>query len=276
MAARKSLVRPGLRLVVQRPGRRVRQFVLPLPGQRFVLILLSVLSLLLFLLLLMSESSSRPSLSAAERALLADRIFASRSALQTGLDDLLRRIEPIHEAHFGPGPPPEFAGHAPRDRLLRSARELEGRVGDLAAYYGAYEIALRGIPHRWPVDSERRQINSGYGYRRDPFGGRGQFHRGADIKGRSGDPVIAAADGTVRSVRRASSGYGNVVRVFHNSGYETLYAHLSEISVQQDQIVRAGDRIGTVGTSGHSTGPHLHYEVYFENKALDPDGYLVP
>lgn len=116
------------------------------------------------------------------------------------------------------------------------------------------------------------QITSLYGSRIDPFGLETNFHTGIDFAGGVGAPIYATADGVVASAAdEGTTGLGKNVRLEHKFGIITVYAHMNEISVRKDQKVRRGDLIGFVGTTGRSTGPHLHYEVRV--RSLEPDNY---
>jgi murein DD-endopeptidase MepM/ murein hydrolase activator NlpD len=120
----------------------------------------------------------------------------------------------------------------------------------------------------WPI-SGAITITSPYGYRRDPFGSRTQFHTGLDIRGNTGTPIRAAMSGRVSQV-----GYdgvlGNYVIISHHSGYRTLYAHMSVIRTRTGAYVSTGERIGDVGSTGLSTGPHLHFTVYKNGATVNP------
>lgn len=130
---------------------------------------------------------------------------------------------------------------------------------------------LMSTPVGYPFYSS---ISSGFGYRRDPFRRRkGVFHAGIDIQGNRGDPVTSTAYGTVVEAGW-SGGYGNCVVIKHKNGYSTLYGHLSKIRVKKNQKVKAGQLIGDIGSTGHSTGNHLHYEVHRNGKAINPKNYL--
>ena len=131
---------------------------------------------------------------------------------------------------------------------------------------------LRGVPLGMPVWG---RITSKYGYRRDPFNGRIEFHEGVDIKARWGTPVRATADGKVIFAGR-KWGYGKAVIIKHKHGFRTLYGHLSKIKVKRGQRVKAGDIIGYVGSTGRSTGPHVHYEVWRYSKKQNPYKYMFP
>jgi murein DD-endopeptidase MepM/ murein hydrolase activator NlpD len=137
-----------------------------------------------------------------------------------------------------------------------------------AGFSGAMNLA--NAPSLWPVQGI---VTSSFGARLDPFNGEGAFHTGLDIATSRGDAVRAAADGTVLKAGMGS-GYGREVVIDHGRGVETLYAHLSGFAVTAGQDVRRGDILGYVGTSGHSTGPHLHYEVRIHDTPVNPYKYL--
>jgi len=156
-----------------------------------------------------------------------------------------------------------------RFRAFRHAVERNIEYADL------YEEVFRKIPHRWPVERESLQINSPFGRRRKPFSlGRYEYHKGLDLKASRRDLVLAAADGVVVKISHKTTGYGNMIRLLHPSGYETLYAHLDEIYLKKGDVVRAGQPIGRAGSTGHSTGVHLHYEVKRNDEQIDPNRFL--
>jgi murein DD-endopeptidase MepM/ murein hydrolase activator NlpD len=120
----------------------------------------------------------------------------------------------------------------------------------------------------YPIQS--REITSHYGMRKYPFTGALSFHTGIDIKANTGAPVKAAMDGTVAVVNNNWL-YGQHILISHTNGYKTLYAHLSATSVKEGEKVAQGKKIGEVGSTGQSTGPHLHFGVYDKNgKLLNP------
>jgi murein DD-endopeptidase MepM/ murein hydrolase activator NlpD len=122
----------------------------------------------------------------------------------------------------------------------------------------------------WPV---RGYITSNYGYRRSPFGGARQFHSGMDIGASMGHPIVAAMSGRVSTVSYNQS-FGNFIVINHHAGYRTLYGHLSVARVKAGAYVAAGERIGDVGSSGLSTGPHLHFTVYKNGVTVNPRNLL--
>ncbi|MGB3471735.1 MAG: M23 family metallopeptidase [Erythrobacter sp.] len=127
------------------------------------------------------------------------------------------------------------------------------------------------VPSRNPLNSAR--MTSGYGMRTHPVLGRRKRHNGIDLAAPTGTPVYATADGTVDRADRSRS-YGLVIYLDHGSDLETRYAHLSRLSVADGQQVRKGDLIGYVGSTGRSTGPHLHYEVRVAGVAVNPIPYM--
>lgn len=143
------------------------------------------------------------------------------------------------------------------------------RLGLSLARMAALERGLEGIPQVSPTNRRLTSISSGYGYRRDPFTRRGAMHRGLDFKGPTGAPIYAAAMGRVSFVGRRH-GYGNVVEIRHGNGMLTRYAHMSRFAARVGQEVEAGDVIGAIGSTGRSTGPHLHFEVHINNRAVNP------
>jgi len=116
-------------------------------------------------------------------------------------------------------------------------------------------------------------MSSPFGIRRDPFLGRPAVHPGIDLRGEVGEPVRATATGRV-SVAGRYRGYGNMVEINHGNGLATRYGHLSVITVKIGQFVRIGEVVGKIGSTGRSTGPHLHYETRINGEAVDPQKFL--
>lgn len=137
---------------------------------------------------------------------------------------------------------------------------------------GHQKDKLSHIPSIIPIDVKDYTMSSGYGYRRDPIYGSTKFHAGLDFAAKNGIPVYATGDGLV-TVAERKSGYGNCIDIDHGYNYLTRYAHLSEILVKPGQAVKRGDFIGKVGSTGKSTGPHLHYEVRFKDEPQNPVNY---
>jgi len=132
--------------------------------------------------------------------------------------------------------------------------------------------ALGSVPLRKPIDKEIDLV-SGFGVRNDPFTGSPAMHTGLDMHGATGDPARATAEGKVTSAGW-SGGYGRVVDIDHGNGLSTRYAHLSAIDVQVGQMVKVGQIIGRIGSTGRSTGPHLHYETRVKGEPVDPNKFL--
>lgn len=128
------------------------------------------------------------------------------------------------------------------------------------------------VPYRKPVVGEV-EFTSGFGVRTDPFLGRPAMHTGLDFRAATGDPVRATANGKVASSGWAG-GYGRMVEIDHGNGLSTRYGHLSEINVKVGDTVKIGQVIGAVGSTGRSTGPHLHYETRIDGEAVDPQKFL--
>ncbi len=131
-------------------------------------------------------------------------------------------------------------------------------------------IRANSAPNLWPVEG---QVTASFGERIDPFNGEGAFHSGVDISANVGSAVIAPADGSV-TFADYLGGYGRAIMVDHGHGISTRYGHLSSFAVTAGQYVHRGDTIGYVGTSGRTTGPHLHYEVRINDVPVNPYKYL--
>ena len=139
--------------------------------------------------------------------------------------------------------------------------------------YKAARLAVDAAPIHRPIAASVR-MSSGYGNRSDPFTRRKAFHSGVDFPSPTGTTVIAAGEGKVTYAGK-KSGYGNVVEITHAGGVMTRYAHLSAFLVKEGQSVSRGTPIARVGSTGRSTGPHLHFEVRIKNGAVDPTRYLA-
>jgi murein DD-endopeptidase MepM/ murein hydrolase activator NlpD len=151
------------------------------------------------------------------------------------------------------------------DRQLHRLAIARGHVNRLTRMLGT-------VPVRKPVDGEI-ELASTFGVRNDPFTGSPAMHTGLDLQGETGKPVRTTADGTVTTAGW-SGGYGKTVDVDHGNGISTRYGHLSSIDVHVGQTVRTGHIIGKIGSTGRSTGPHLHYETRVRGEAVDPQKFL--
>lgn len=128
------------------------------------------------------------------------------------------------------------------------------------------------IPSGRPVDN--LELTSNFGIRVDPFNGHARMHKGIDIPGPVGTPIYATADGIVSRSERVS-GYGNLVEIAHGNDMETRYGHLSRLMVNANERVRRGQLIGMMGSTGRSTGSHLHYEIRVAGEAINPLPYVT-
>ncbi|HEV2867045.1 MAG TPA: M23 family metallopeptidase [Allosphingosinicella sp.] len=135
------------------------------------------------------------------------------------------------------------------------------------------EQAVIAIPSAQPLRSSAN-FTSGFGVRSDPFRGRAAMHGGVDLAGPIGTPVYATADGIVGRSEWNNGGYGNLVEINHGQGIQTRYGHLSRLIAQPGQRVRRGDLIGLMGSTGRSTGSHLHYEVRIDGRAVNPIPFM--
>jgi murein DD-endopeptidase MepM/ murein hydrolase activator NlpD len=129
------------------------------------------------------------------------------------------------------------------------------------------------LPTVWPHVGK---INNEFGFRRNPFGGRSyEFHPGMDIDGERGQVVLAPASGTI--IKAASTGgYGNMIQIDHGNGISTRYGHLSKIEVSVGDTITRGEEIGLIGSTGRSTGPHLHFELRLNERSINPRFFLPP
>ncbi|MBX6328441.1 MAG: M23 family metallopeptidase [Pseudolabrys sp.] len=146
------------------------------------------------------------------------------------------------------------------------------RINLAQAQIDTYTRALATVPIRKPVEGAV-DMSSPFGVRTDPFLGRPAMHTGIDLRGDYGEPVRATAEGRV-TVAGWDGGYGNMVEIDHGNGLATRYGHLSEIDVKVGQRIRIGQVIGKIGSTGRSTGPHLHYETRVRDEPVDPQKYL--
>ena len=129
------------------------------------------------------------------------------------------------------------------------------------------------LPSMW---AHLGKINNEFGFRRNPFGGRAyEFHPGMDIDGERGDEVVAPASGTVISAG-FKGGYGNMVEIDHGNGLTSRYGHLSKIEAEAGETVTRGQLLGLIGSTGRSTGPHLHFELRLNDRPINPRHFLPP
>lgn len=198
------------------------------------------------------------------------------------LGDRLTRVGKLKDGEFNFGEVPgqggaESAEDIPAGDLLASLDRLQGEFDRSGRQLSVLEALLfdqkldsKSTPAGMPAPG---YISSRYGARNDPFGRGRAHHAGIDIDANTGDPVTAAAEGVV-SFSGVRSGYGNVVEIDHGNGYRTIYAHNQANLVKAGDVVRAGQQIAKVGSTGRSTGSHLHFEVILNGRQVNPRQYL--
>lgn len=181
-------------------------------------------------------------------------------------------IDTVRRSHSGMGGPlgPAFLSTRSFDDPVVSRRF--GEAMSALDRVNLMRVAVDQVPLAMPVGPGTR-FTSGFGMRRDPKGRGHRMHAGLDFAAPKGTPIYVTADGVVIQAQR-ESGYGNVVRVRHQSGTETVYAHLSRIRVSAGQQLSRGDKIGDMGSTGRSTGTHLHYEVRVNGTPVNPMQFL--
>ena len=163
--------------------------------------------------------------------------------------------------HTGVGGPFESAGNPTFKALFNSWKKLNQLQDGVIA-----------IPSEKPVRTA--EFTSGFGVRSDPFRGHAAMHAGIDLSGPVGTPIYATADGTVSDAGWNSGGYGRLVKIDHGRGIETRYGHLSAIMVRPGDRITRGQLIGRMGSTGRSTGSHLHYEVRIDGRAVNPIPFM--
>lgn len=200
------------------------------------------------------------------------------------LGDRLTRIGQLGDGEFDFDTPVGVGGDGPvRDMpagdLQVGMDQLTAQLGGSGSQLSVLESLLfnraldkSAMPSREPISNS--YVTSPFGGRADPFGGGGAFHKGMDFHANVGDPVLSVADGVV-SYAGTRSGYGNVVEVDHGNGYVTRYAHNSRLIVQVGDLVRSGQQIAKAGSTGRSTGAHVHFEVWENGHVVNPRKFLT-
>lgn len=210
------------------------------------------------------------------------RQMAALSVVEEGMDSRMRRMRGVvsdlglNLAHLEAAVPrTAMGGPFVPVKLTANAGPFEKqlyRINTTRAEMDRLNRTLALVPYRKPVIGEV-EFTSGFGVRSDPFLGRPAMHTGLDFRAATGDPVRVTANGKVVSAGW-SGGYGRMVEVDHGNGLSTRYGHLSEINVRVGETVKIGQVVGLVGSTGRSTGPHLHYETRIEGEAVDPQKFL--
>jgi murein DD-endopeptidase MepM/ murein hydrolase activator NlpD len=210
------------------------------------------------------------------------RQVAELTAVENHMESRVRRLRGVFSdlglsmakmeaatPHSGTGGP--YVPVKPRPDAGPFERQL-ARVNLTRAQIDRLNGALALVPYRKPV-AGAIEYTSGFGVRVDPFVGRPAMHTGLDFRAAMGDPVRATANGKVVSAGWGG-GYGRMVEIDHGNGLSTRYGHLSAINVKVGQAIRIGQVVGEVGSTGRSTGPHLHYETRIDGEAVDPQKFL--
>lgn len=222
-----------------------------------------------------------------------DHVSAVMEDIQDRDDNIYRVIfeaEPIPSSvrKAGYGGADRYAkleGYKNSDILIETTQKLDRITSQLVvqskSFDEVFEMAknkaafLSSMPAIQPVNNkDLKRLSSYFGYRMDPFYKVMKFHEGVDFSAPVGTDIYASGDGEVEKVVKSKRGYGNSVTINHGFGYQTFYAHCEKVLVKKGQKVKRGQVIATVGNSGKSTAPHLHYEVWKNKKAIDPINFF--
>lgn len=199
------------------------------------------------------------------------------------LGERLTRIGQLQDGEFDFDKPVGVGGAGPVEDMPKA--ELDAGLSQLGAKFQASgaqlsvlesllfnrQLDMNAVPSREPIANS--YITSGFGGRADPFNGGRAYHKGIDFEADVGDPVLSVADGVV-SYSASRSGYGNTVEVDHGNGYVTRFAHNSRLTRKVGELVRAGQEIAKAGSTGRSTGAHVHFEVWENGRVVNPRKFL--
>ena len=190
-----------------------------------------------------------------------------------GLGDISREANVLYE---NVGNPRLDAARRKIENMSRRAYTQSKSLDDVSRQVQSVGDLVSHIPAVPPLCPDKRKvrISSSFGYRVDPVYGGGEYHRGQDFAAPRGYPVYATGDGVVKTVKHQFYGYGNMVVIDHGFGYLTRYAHLSFTNVTEGMKLSRGDKVGEIGSTGKSTGPHLHYEVEYMGRNVNPMNYM--
>ncbi len=220
--------------------------------------------------------------------------------LSTTLLDLQKRDDKVYREVLGADPISEtervsgfggvdrykkLLGYSNSDIMIEITKKLDVITKKLYIQSKSYdelfelsknkELHIAGTPAIQPVSNKNLiRVASGFGWRTDPFYHINELHAGIDFAAPIGTAIYATADGVIKSAEFNAGGYGNCVVINHGYGYETLYGHMSKIACRPRNKVKRGDLIGYVGSTGKSTGPHVHYEVIKNGSKIDPINYF--
>ncbi len=227
--------------------------------------------------------------------ILNDRL----NVLSTVLEDIQERDDHIYRVIFEADPIPRpvreaafggvdryahLAGYQNSELISHTMRRVDQLASQLyiqsKSYDEVFDMAinkadmLASIPAIIPISQGTERLMSGYGMRMHPIYKTMRMHTGVDFTAPTGTPIYATGNGVVVRAERNNYGYGRMIVIDHGYGYQTLYAHMSDIKVRRGQQVKRGEVIGTVGNTGTSTAPHLHYEIHRNDRAVNPVHYF--
>lgn len=276
----------------------------PTTGQRIFKALLYLVSVLAFSIVLIvvaysffSSPKERIQKRELEQYRLQTQIINDRlDNMQLLLDELSERDDNIYRVIFEAEPIPKtvrqagyggvdryanFEGYNNSELLIETAKKLDRIASQVYVQSKSFdevfdmakdkEKMLASIPAIQPVHNENlKRLSSFYGYRPDPIYKVKKFHHGVDFSAPQGTPIYAPGAGKVMNAKRSRRGYGNQVEIDHGYGYVTFYAHIKDIFVRKGEIVKRGQKIASVGNTGKSTAPHLHYEVRKNDRTVNP------
>ena len=162
------------------------------------------------------------------------------------------------------------------DRIMKKAYIQSKSFDDVERVAGQVGEVAKCIPSILPIPEDTRNFrwSGGFGYRKDPVYGDIRMHEGIDLTGAPNSPVYATGDGKVEAIRFEYNGYGRYLLIDHGFGYKTRYAHLNKTTGYEGQLVKRGEQIGLLGATGKSTGPHIHYEVIYMGRPVNPYNYF--
>ncbi len=162
------------------------------------------------------------------------------------------------------------------DKIMKKAYIQSKSFDDVERVAGQVGEVAKCIPSILPIPEDTRNFrwSGGFGYRKDPVYGDIRMHDGIDLTGAPNSPVYATGDGKVEAIRYEYNGYGRYILIDHGFGYKTRYAHLNKTTIYEGQLVKRGEQIGLLGATGKSTGPHVHYEVIYMGRPVNPYNYF--
>lgn len=282
------------RKIERKKGRRLGIFLLSLLGS----VLSGFLLLLIYLNIPNVETPKERELKRelAQMELQFELLNKKMGQAETVLEQIADRDNHIYRIYFEANPIPEEqrkAGFGGVNRykdlegfdnsklIVNTSRRLDiltkqiviqsKSLDEIAILATEKQKLLEAIPAIQPVKNEDlTRMASGYGYRTDPFTKQRKFHWGMDFTAPRGTPVYASGDGVVSRADNTAAGYGKHIRIDHEFGYESLYAHLYKYNVRAGQKVKRGNLIGFVGSTGRSEAPHLHYEIFKDGERINP------